>query len=441
MSCKEYIWLIDVGTSSLKSAVVDRDYNAKATISRPYPCKVVRDMGVEIDPELIWQALVDCATEFAAFNTHIGLIALCTFCPALTPMNQHGTPLRNSIIHLDRRSYKQARNALQLFGRDNFLRIAGNLPYPGGISLTSLLWIKENEPDIFAAAAQFGHMNTFLLKRLIDKWLIDPTNASMTGLYETVSQGGWNSEIAEAFGIDGCKLPEVVWCDELVGGLCRSAASQLGMRSGTPLIMGGGDTACATYGAGGLDEGEILNISGSNEILTVTMKRPFADPRYNLRTHVIQNRWIAFVITVSGIALEWFRSQFCQDMSESAFYQDFLPAALADRSALDARYAPYLSGDRYSMVQRRGAFTGLTLKTTRQELLRSMVDGNTHQMYALLAKLKNKITLQNKISLTGGGASNAITEYKTRTWFQGYQLAQKNDCTLKGLFKLASKFI
>jgi sugar (pentulose or hexulose) kinase len=439
MSSSETIWLIDVGTSSLKSTIVDRQYRVKAKFSRTYPCKVVPDMGVEIDPELIWQTLVDCATEFASFKTHLSLIALCTFCPALTPMDQHGRALRNSIIHLDRRSYKQARNALQLFGRDNFLRITGNLPYPGGISLTSLLWIKEREPDIFTSAVQFGHMNTFLLKRLTGRWLMDPTNASMTGLYETVSQGGWNLEIADAFGIDRDKLPEVVWCDERVGGLTRSAASQLGLRTGTPLIMGGGDTACATYGAGGLGEGEILNISGSNEILTVTMKRPFADKKHNLRTHVVKDRWIAFVITVSGIALEWFRTQFCLDMSENIFYQDFLPAALADASTFDVRYAPYLSGDRYSMVQRRGAFTGLTLNTTRKKILRSMVDGNTQQMYKLLSKLEEQITLQNKISLTGGATGGAITEYKARTWFKGYQLVEKEDCTLKGLFKLTSK--
>lgn len=83
----------------------------------------------------------------------------------------------------------------------------------------------------------------------------------------------------------------------------------------------------------------------------------------------------------------------------------------------------------------------MTLKTTRREILRSMVDGNTHQMYDLLAKLANEIPLQNKISLTGGGASGAINEYKTRTWFKGYQLTEKKDCTLKGLFKLASKYI
>lgn len=353
-------------------------------------------------------------------------------------MDRHGGALRNSIIHLDRRSYKQARKALRLFGRENFLRTTGNLPYPGGVSLTSLLWIKENEPEIFASAACFGHMDTFLRKRLVDRWLMDPTNASMTGLWETVAQGGWNREIAGVFDIDRRKLPEVVWCDELIGELSRSAAGQLGMRSGIPLMMGGGDTACATYGAGGMEEGEILNIAGSNELLTVTMQSPFVDEKYNLRTHVIQNRWIGFVITVSGIALEWFRSQFCRDMPQSAFYQDFLPAALADPAPLETRYAPYLSGDRYSMVQRRGAFTGLTLKTTRKDMLRDIVDGNTHRMYEMLAKLENKIPLKRKISLTGGGASRAVNEYKTRTWFKGYRLEEKKDCTLMGLFKLAS---
>lgn len=441
MSRSAYIWLVDVGTSSLKSMVVDRRFDVKARISRTYACKTVSNMGMEIDPEMIWQTLVWCAHEFAAFKDHIGMIGICTFCPALTPMDPQGRALRNSIIHLDRRSYKQARRALQIFGADKFLRITGNLPYPGGVSLTSLLWVKENEPDIFAAAFKFGHMNTFLMKRLVDKWVMDPTNASMTGLYETVSQGGWSFEIAATFGIDPCKLPAIVWCEEHVGGVSPLAANQLGIPSGTPVIMGGGDTACATYGAGGVQDGDILNISGSSEIMTVTMEKPFPDPKYNLRTHVLKDRWIAFVITVSGIALEWFRSQFCRDMSKNSFYQEFMPAALSDTSALSTRYAPYLGGDRYSMVQRRGAFTGLNLETTRDALLRSMVDGNTRQMHTLLVKLQKKMRINKQIFLTGRGTSGALNEYKKRTWFRGYQLEEKKDCTLKGLYKLAARFI
>ncbi len=83
--------------------------------------------------------------------------------------------------------------------------------------------------------------------------------------------------------------------------------------------------------AGGDVEGEILNISGSSELLTITLKRPSPSRKYNLRTHVVKDRWVVFVITVSGIALEWFRAQFCREMAKKAFYGEYLPGVLQNK--------------------------------------------------------------------------------------------------------------
>ena len=328
-----YIFAVDVGTSSLKAAIMDRELNIIEHAYGNYSYRVVENMGVEVDPEHIWMAFVKVARQFSSYAEQIDVISLCTFCPAMTPMDSEGKALRNSIIHLDRRTYPQARRALKHVGKKTFLEITGNLPYPGGVSLTSLLWIQEKEPEIFTSAVMFGHMNTFLMKRLVDRWLIDPTNASMTGLYETVAYGNWSPELASAFKIDIKKLPEVIDCDQFVGGLRTAAAEVLQLKAGTPVIMGGGDTACATYGAGSENEGEILDIAGSSEILTITLKTPYPSPKYNLRTHVLRDRWVIFTITVGGIALEWFREQFCREMDKKTFYDTYLPEVLQETNS------------------------------------------------------------------------------------------------------------
>ncbi len=434
------IFAVDVGTSSLKAAIIDRDLTIIEYAQGNYAYRVVDNMGVEIDPEDIWTAFVDVARQFSGYTEQIDAIAICTFCPALTPMDAEGKALRNSIIHLDRRTYSQARRALKHVGRETFLNITGNLPYPGGISLTSLLWVQEKEPEVFQNTAVFGHMNTFLLKRLVDRWLMDPTNASMTGLYETVAYGNWNPEITKAFGIDRDTLPEVVDCDQHVGGLSQPAAAALHLKPGTPVIMGGGDTACATYGAGSKNEGEILDIAGSSEILTITLKTPYPSPKYNLRTHVLRDRWIIFTITVGGIALEWFRKQFCREMDKTAFYETYLPEVLQKTDSTEI-FHPHLSGNRFSMTQQRGVFSGLTLSSTREDMARAVAKGVMQPMEVTLAECQKHTQLCTSVCLTGGGANEALKRYKEHTVFKGYTFTLRQECSLVGVAKLAAKHL
>ncbi len=435
-----YIFAVDVGTSSLKAAIINRDLTIIKHVQEHYAYTVVENMGIEIDPEEIWNAFVKAARQFSSYADRISVIAFCTFCPALTPMNSEGQALRNSMIHLDRRSYSQARSALKHVGEKTFLAITGNLPYPGGISLTSLLWIQEQEPEIFQAAHIFGHMNTFLMKRLVDRWLIDPTNASMTGIYETVKYGSWSRELIHAFQIPHEKLPQIPNCDEFVGGLTKTAADALRLKPGTPVIMGGGDTACATYGAGSVNEGEILDIAGSSEILTVTAKTPYPSKKYNLRTHVLRDRWVIFTITVGGIALEWFRTQFCREMEKTVFYEEYLPEVLRQTGSSGV-FHPHLSGNRFSMTQQKGVFSGLTLKTTREDLIRAVAEGVMQPMAVTLKECRKHMTLHSSVFLTGGGANESLKQYKERTVFSGYTFILRRDCSLVGVAKLAAKYL
>jgi len=440
MSKDRYIFAVDVGTSSLKAALMDRELRIIKQDRIDYVYRVLPNRGVEIDPEIIWRALVKVCRRFSPYGERIGVMALCVFCPALTPMDREGSALRSSIIHLDRRSFAQARRAVEQFGEERFLKITGNLPFPGGVSLNALLWLQEHEEKVFQAAYRFGHLNTFLMKRLVNRWLIDPTNASMTGLYETVAYGGWSEELTRAFTIPESRLPEVVDCDQVVGVLTPEAARHLQVRPGTPLIMGGGDTACAAYGAGGEEEGEILNIAGSSELLTVTLKKPYPSKRYNLRTHVLKDRWLIFVITVSGIALEWFREQFCREMDKDSFYEGYLPEVLRE-GRTEETFHPYLCGDRYSLFQRRGSFRGLTLSTTREDMLRAMTSGFMKPMHDTLIECQKRIRLREPIVLTGGGANETIKHYKEKQIFSGKSIILKNDCSLVGVAKLARRHL
>ena len=216
---------------------------------------------MEIDAEVFWDVLAQACRNLKK-RSGVTAITFSTLCPSLLPMDADGKPLYPIILHLDRRSYRQARWILDKVGEEEILRITGNLPVPGRISSTSTLWLRDNEPEIFKMKGVcFGHAVTFFMKRLTGRFLIDPSNASFTGVYDTVGYSNWDESLLELLGIEREKLPEVVMSCSVVGELDRAAADALGLRKGVPIIIGANDTTCAAVGAGVTSEGSIMNTS------------------------------------------------------------------------------------------------------------------------------------------------------------------------------------
>ncbi len=436
MKRHSYILALDIGTSSLKAGLFDREDNLVLTDKVDYTYET-RGMHVQIDPEKIWKAFLVVAQKLRDHANDIELIVPCVLSPSLIPMDASGNPLYPSIIHWDRRSLKQAREAIALIGKESFLQLAGNLPYPGGISLSSLLWVKDEEPEIFTKAFKFGHMNTFFLKRLTGNWSIDPTNASLTGLYHTVAYTDWINEFAKAFEIPTGKLPPVIPCMDIVGKVTAEVASVTGFKSGTPVLMGSNDTSSAALGAGVVENGQLLNISGSGELLAVCLDRPIPDEKYYLRTHPLPNRWLAFDLTTGGFALEWFHSQFCKEMKEEEFYY-YLSTLLGESRKDQVKFQPHLAGDRTSLKQTRASFSGLSLSTSREDCLYAISEAILDRTKRLLGKIAKKIELDRVIFLTGGRSNQALLDYKRRR-LRGFEIIVKEDCALYGCLKMAKK--
>ena len=437
MNGKSCVLALDIGTSSLKAGLFDHHYNLILTDKVDYAYDTC-GMHVQLDPEKIWRAFLDVSENLRGHLGRVELVVQCVLSPSLIPMDESGNPLYPSIIHWDRRSVKQAKEALSLIGKERFLESAGNLPYPGGISLTSLLWIKEKEPEIFKKAFKFGHMNTFFLKRLTGNWSIDPTNASLTGLYNTVANSGWIEDFTHAFGIPTEKLPPVIQSLVVIGGVTKEVASITGVKSGTPVLMGSNDTSSAALGAGVFENGQILNISGSGELLAICLDQPIPDEKYYLRTHLLPDRWLAFDLTTGGFALEWFRIQFCREMKEEEFYDSYLESILRENRRTTVKFLPHLAGDRTSLKQKKASFSGLTLATCREDCLYAVSEAILDRTKRLLNKMAKKINLDKFIYLTGGRANQALLDYKRRR-LPGFEIVVKEDCALYGCATMAKR--
>ena len=127
-------------------------------------------------------------------------------------------------------------------------------------------------------------------------------------------------------------------------------------------------------------------------------------------------------------------------MDKKTFYNEYLPEVLKDTGSTEI-FHPHLSGNRFSMTQQKGVFSGLTLSTTREDLVRAVARGVMQPMVVTLAECQKHIQLHKLVSLTGGGASEALKQYKERTVFAEYTFTLRKECTLVGVAKLAKKYI
>lgn len=431
------ILAVDVGTQSLKTGIVDHDLKVKTRRQIFYNPEITSGTQAEIDPELLWQAFIDACSGLN-LDRKIEAITFSTLCPSLVTMSRDGKSMRPMILHLDRRSHSQALWALKRVGEERFLKIAGNLPIPGGISLTSLLWIKENEPALYNRRdVIFGHAVTFFLRRLTGKFFIDPSNASFTGLFETVKYGNWSSELLRELKLSRTKLPEIILSSTVVGKITREISNATGLPAGTPVVIGANDTTCAAVGAAIKKNGDLMNTTGTVESMVLCTDHPLIDRAHLLRTHAYSNRWLAMkVVGAGGGSIEWFRRTLCKELSREVFYNEYFPEVLKETTPPDARFQPYLSGDRHSIRQKTGAFTGLSLSTSREELLLSLARGIAASQIAALKKWRQELSLPDSIFHVGGGASQPYSEFKERL-YKDYKFINKGETTLKGAALLA----
>jgi xylulokinase len=431
------ILAIDVGTQSLRACIMDSTLSVLERQQVHYTPRVVSGDKVEIDGEILWQALVQACGKLI-HKDRVQIITLSTLCPSLLPMDEAGSPLRPIILHLDRRSYEQAQWALKRVGEEPFLNIAGNLPVPGGISVTSLLWIRDCEPEIYSKRGVcFGHAVTFFMKRLTNRFVIDPSNASFTGLYDTVGYGDWDERLYGPLEIDRRKLPDVLMSTAIAGELVEHTARVLGLPKNIPVNIGANDTTCATAGAGVTEAGKIMNTSGTVEILVLCMDKPIVSRNHLLRTHAYPGRWLAMrTVGAGGASLEWFRVNFCKEMTKETFYRDYLREVLTPAKVPEARFHPYLTGDRHRIKRKSAAFTRLTLNTGRDDLLLALAHGIIAFQIESLAEWKKSASLSTEIYHVGGGASDAYTAYK-QGMLPDFRFVQLGETTLAGAARLA----
>jgi xylulokinase len=426
------ILALDVGTSSVKAAVLDvaaarpvgQIAKAAYTLDHPTPD------AAEVPADRLWSAVTAAAREAAQGVEGIEGVGLSCLMPALVLLGSADRPLAPIWTHLDRRARAAARQVWAAVGEE-FLATIGNRPLPGGITALCYRHQLNDDPYLHGRVKSYLHANGWLGLRLTGERAFDSGNACFTGLYGTLTDQAWSPRWRDYFEVEPAWLPPVVCGSTTIGTLRSAVAAELGVPAGLPVKLGTADTSSAMLAAG-MKPGDLLHVVGTTQVLAALTDHPRPDPRRLTRRLGVGPAFIHVTHNpVGGAALGWLRELCFRDQSEQEFYERTIPAA-EGRRTLVTLDPPYLGGDRLEIEAHRAAFRDLTLATDRLDLLAAVLQAIQRQHRKALADLGMGERFEH-IFLTGGGAE---VVQKLLPEYAGAAVQMLEEGSLRGVARL-----
>ncbi len=419
---KNFILAHDLGTTGNKATLYDADGVLRGSAFFGYGLSHPETGWAEQNPNDWWNAVCvstkQLLVEAGVRGDDIACITFSGQMQGVVALDAQARPLRPAIIWADSRATAQATQLGEKLGVDTMYRITGHR-LSAAYSLHKILWIREHQPDIYAATHIFSHAKDAMIARLTGVFATDPSDASGMNLYD-LEKGMWSQEIIEAAALNPAQLPNIVPSTQVVGGVLSSVADEIGVPAGTPVVMGGGDGACASVGAGSIAENIAYSYVGSSSWIATASKTPIYDPEKRTMTfaHVVPGLFIPMgTMQAAGAAYQWMRDQLAPLEKQAAAALNVSPYALmnavAEESPAGANgliFLPYLMGERSPRwnPKARAAFIGLTIRHTRADMLRAAMEGVALNLRVILEVFSRQGSAIDAIRVIGGGVSGRL---------------------------------
>ncbi len=417
-----YVLAHDLGTTGNKATLYDADGQLVGSAFHGYQTDYPHTNWAEQDPEDWWTAVCRSTRRLLAeTDRQSAEIACVTFSGQMmgcVPLDPQARPLRKAIIWADQRAVAQASWVEERISFADVYRTTGHR-LSASYSLAKILWVRDHQPGIYRQTHKFVHAKDAIVARLTGRFVTDPSDASGMNLYD-LEAGTWSPQILDAAELSPAQLPEIVPSSAVVGQVRSAAAVEVGLTAGTPVVIGGGDGACAAVGAGVVAEGTAYNYIGSSSWIALATREPIRDPDYRTFTfaHLVPQMFMPDgTMQAAGASYQWTRDQLCRQETQAADVLRLSPYDLmnaqADQSPPGANgllYLPYLMGERspHWNPQARGAFVGLTIRHTRADLIRAVLEGVAMNLRTILDALRAQGADVAAIRLIGGGARSRL---------------------------------
>lgn len=415
---------LDIGTGGCKAVIFNTAGKELATAFREYPLFHPQPGHAELDPERVMEACFDVIKEVNQ-NTDdpVEAMSISSQGEAFTPVDNHGNALGNAMVSTDSRAEKIVSEWSRIFGIEEIYRITGHTPHPL-FTLYKILWIKENQPDIWDNARYFLCFEDLFHFRMGLSPKISWPLAGRTMLFDVIRHT-WSPSILEAAGLTADQLARPVPSGEVCGEIPLKHGKYLGFRNPVILVAGGHDQPVAALGAGVVDPGMCMYATGSVECFCPVLDAPSFTPvlqQHNLccYDYSVKGKYtsVAYSLT-GGNILRWMRDQLGQpEVTQAArsgenAYTLLLNSMPAEPTGL--LVLPYFSptGTPYFDTSVTGAILGLRLTTTKSEITRALLEGVALEMKLNLELMERSgMKIETFIAAGGGTRHRAWSQLK-----------------------------
>jgi len=373
----EYYLTFDLGTTSLKTALIDDEGRVAAVHVEEYALITPRPDWAEMEAETYWQAAVagtrSVLVKSGADPKALAAIGFSSQGQTYIPIDKTGKALFNAIVWVDNRAQSIADEwEAAWLPKDEYRRMSGYPWIPGGLTAFKVGWMARHAPEALKAW-KFLCLPDYIIYRLTGETATDHIIAQMNGFYDLRTRA-WSPKMVAATGITEEQLPRILEPGAKAGAVHAQAAVELGIPAGVPVCVGANDQLVGAIGAGNVQPGIVSETTGTALALVATTDALLDDDRVFVAHHAVPGLSYAMAFTItSAIVLKWFRDLTAPGTSYDEFLQGVgdVPPGCGGLTVL-----PHFAGTASPTYNPnvRGAFSGLTLGHTRAHIARAIME-------------------------------------------------------------------
>lgn len=400
---------IDLGTSACKLLLVDEAGQVQNTVTKEYPLSFPRPGWSEQDPAHWWNAALEgIPALLEGFEAgQVQGIGCGGQMHGLVALDERDNVLRPAILWNDGRTAKEVDYLNETVGRDKLSSYTANIAF-AGFTAPKLLWMRENEPALFAKIEKIMLPKDYLVYRLTGVHATDYSDASGMLLLD-VAHKCWSKEMCDICGVTENQLAKLYESWEPVGTLLPDVSKALGLPESVVVCAGAGDNAAAAVGTGTVGQGG-CNISlGTSGTIFISSKTFGVDPNNALHSfaHADGGYHLMGCMLSAASCNKWWQDEVIGATDYKGEEAAILPEKLGNNRVY---FLPYLMGERSPIndTNARGAFLGMTMDTTRADMLQAVLEGVAFAIrdsFEVARSLGVRIPRSN---ICGGGSKSVL---------------------------------